>query len=296
MFGVWLAISALTRFTALLVFPPALLAVVWGYLLHHPGKPRARLARGALVCFAALVAAALASGAFYVRNQILYGDVTGAKALLEDLHRTPHDPFLREATRGANWLELLDMLWNRLAGGVVLKDVEIVGRLVAGLGAILGLVRLVRERKKLARPLTNIPLAGTLVVVMGFVFVTLPIFEFFSRGGQLSARYFFPMMWVPWFLVALGLHVTKRRIVAVGAVVSIAIIAFVVTDLYLARLMTSPVGDLGMIAAFTHLGVPHAEWLVGVFVLAFAGALGAVVLHVQALAAGVDGSNDSSSG
>ena len=288
LFIVWLAVSALTRFTALLVFPPALLAVVYGFWLHAEGSTLRRLLRGAGLCAAALLAAAIVSGPFYYRNHVLYDDITGSKALLEELHRTPGDPFLKNVHNGNLWLDLLDLLFSRLAGGITLTDVWMPGRIVfgvAGVGLLVGAFR--RRRKLLSSPQRNTEIVGAALVAWGFLCVTLPIFEFFARGGQLSPRYFFPMLWAPWFFVALGLSFLRARAFAAGAIVFLGMLCFLVTDLYLARLMTSAAGDVGIIDGFAHAGFYRPDICTAVALVLFGSAVAIAATRAYALAAPV---------
>ncbi|HVY49145.1 MAG TPA: hypothetical protein VHB21_24815, partial [Minicystis sp.] len=231
--AVFATMSALTRFAGLLLLPVAFVAVFAGYWLHDEGAPIRRLLRAAVPCAAALACAAAFSGYFYRRNLVLYDDVTGARALLTELHRAPRASFIHQATSGERWLDLLDGLFDKLAGGVDVKGLDAPGRALFALGAF-GLGRAAfRARKRLARaPHRDAQILACAAMLLAFAAVALPIFEFYARGGGLSARYAFPALWVVWFFVALGLATFDGAVVPAAAT-GAAVWSFVAAELYL---------------------------------------------------------------
>lgn len=293
-YGAWLAVAALSRFTTLLAIAPAVLAVALGILLHDRRERTARLARAALACVASAGVIALASGYFYYRNYRLYGDVTGSKELFEILSRKQNAPFLEQIVTGKLWLDLSDQLWNRLAGGVSLKGFAWTGRallLVAGVGALKALFD---RRRDFAPGNWHAPrwLAAALLM-LGYLFVTLPIFEYHARGGGFHARYSFTMVWAAWLFVAVGLAGFQSHFVLRAGVLLASVQGLMVTSTYLGKIAGSRGSDFGLFRGFDKAGVPWPEVSATVMLALFCAALTVVLRQIRALETAPNSANTS---
>jgi hypothetical protein len=232
--AIWASVACLTRFASLLVLAPALLAVFVAPLLHEQGGAARRLWRGALACGAILGAVVLTSGWFYLRNYWLYGDLTGGKELFEILHRRARKPAIYYVFSFEQWLTLHDHLWARLAAGKVMKGATVyVGRCFS-LIALVGFAKAIFDaRRHLRRSLWRDPRAVALAIsLLSFLCVTLPIFEFYSRGGGITARYFFPVLWVPMTILAVGLHAVKTPALPAAGVLMASLLSVATLYLY----------------------------------------------------------------
>jgi hypothetical protein len=236
--SVWAALAAATRFASLVAVAPALVAVGLKLLtMREPWAVRLRWAATFSVVTLALMAAT--SGWFYWRSYQLYGDVTAGKALFEGLRRPTRTPFIVSALTPGLWGKLVSDLWGRLAGGVTLgKDVATlgIGFVVTGLG--IAAVRWLLVLRRNGRALLAHPrLGAVLFVLVTTAFVVLPIFEFYSRGGNLTARYYFPVLWVPLLAVAIGYATVPGKWAGLVALAFCTGLGLWCTDLYLQKLM-----------------------------------------------------------
>jgi hypothetical protein len=265
--AIWMSVSALTRFAGLLIFAPAIVAVVWGYLLTAGGTWRSRLARAGVTCGIGLASAAISSGYFYYRNYVLYDDITGTKALIEELHRTPRGSIFHHLFNGKRWLDLCDQLFDRLAGGVTLPQVSWIGRFVFVLG-FLGLIKCAFDARAILRdrPWRNPRLVGGALVVGAWFGLALSVFGFYARGGGLSPRYYFPVLWGLWFVIALGFSAFTPRFIPAAGAVALTLWSFVVNEVYLSRVVTNRTGPIAAIDGFDGAHVP---WPTGAFAVLF---------------------------
>jgi len=236
--SVWAALAAATRFASLVAVAPALAAV--GLKLLAMREPwRVRLRWAAVFSAATLGLIAVTSGWFYWRNYQLYGDVTAGKALFEGLKRPTRTPFIVSALTPELWGKLVSDLWGRLAGGVRLgRDVAGlgIGFVVTGFGIALG--RWLLALRRHGRALLEHPRLGAVAfVIVTTAFVVLPIFEFYSRGGNLTARYYFPVLWVPLLAVAIGYATVPGKWAGLVALAFCTVLGLWCTDLYLQKLM-----------------------------------------------------------
>jgi hypothetical protein len=257
--SIWAALAAGTRFAALVAVAPALTAV--GIKLLTWQKPwSVRLRWAAAFSVATLLLIAVTSGWFYWRNYRLYDDVTAGKALFEGLKRPIRTPYLVSVSTPKLWGKLVSDLWGRLAGGVTLgKDVAAlgIGFVVTGFG--LALVRwLVTLRRHGRALLANPRLSSVVFVIVTAACVVLPIFEFYSRGGNLTARYYFPVLWVPLLAVAVGYTSLPGKWAGALALVFCTGLGLWCTDLYLEKLMRRPRG-WAIARAFELAEVPAAQ-------------------------------------
>lgn len=209
----WAAVAALTRFATLLIIMPALFATCVAIIFLSEGARSERVLRPAKLCGAVLATVLIGSGWFYWHNFELYGDITGGKTLLEFVRRKPRGPAVQHMLRSDLWLLLHDQLWVRLAGGVVLsnvfKQIARVFTVIAMSGLVLWAIDQGRRLPRLdwRRPLV----AAWAITLLSFACAVLPIFEFYSRGGNVSARYYFSMIWVPALLIAIGVSRWRSR-------------------------------------------------------------------------------------
>jgi hypothetical protein len=257
--SVWAALAAATRFAALVAVAPALTAVGIK-LLAEPRPWSVRLRRAAAFSAGALLLIAITSGWFYWRNYRLYGDVTAGKALFEGLRRPVRTPFSVSVLTTKLWGKLVSDLWGRLAGGVSLgKDVTAlgIGFFVTGFGLAIATWLLALRRRGRAI-LENPKLSSIAFVVVTSAFVVLPIFEFYSRGGNLTARYYFPILWVPMLAVAVGYNTLPGKWAGIAALVYCTALGAWCTNLYLEKLMRRRHG-WAIEQAFKAAGVPAAE-------------------------------------
>jgi hypothetical protein len=277
--AVWAVLAAATRFASLVAVAPALAAV--GLKLLAMREPWAvRLRWAAIFSVGTLGLMALTSGWFYWRSYQLYGDVTAGKALFEGLRRPVRTPFIESALNLQLWGKLVSDLWGRLAGGVSLgRDVTRlgIGFVVAGLGIAVGRWLLALRRCR-GRALLGDPRLGAIVfVIVTTAFVVLPIFEFYSRGGNLTARYYFPVLWVPLLAVAVGYAAVPGKWAGAAALVFCAGLALWCTNLYLEKLMRRRPG-WAIARAFELAGVPGAQ-LSAVLLIGLTIAGTALVIH-----------------
>ncbi|MEU0268463.1 phospholipid carrier-dependent glycosyltransferase [Nocardioides sp. NPDC006303] len=132
---------------------------------------------------------ALATGWFYVRNIVLYGDPTATDALLDKFDREPNGTWWQIVTDGSLWKDWYERLWVPLLaeGYVVVVDVLAVVA-VAGL-----LVLLVRRR--IARPEDQpFSAAGWLLLTVHAAVILANLVGFVAGGGNPNDRYLMPLM------------------------------------------------------------------------------------------------------
>lgn len=132
---------------------------------------------------------ALATGWFYVRNIVLYGDPTATDALLDKFDREPNGTWWQVVTDGSLWKDWYERLWVPLLaeGYVVVVDVLAVVA-VAGL-----LVLLVRRR--IAGPADQpSSAAGWLLLTVHAAVILVNLVGFVAGGGNPNDRYLMPLM------------------------------------------------------------------------------------------------------
>jgi hypothetical protein len=207
----WVAVAAgvaaLSRASGLLVAALAVLGV--GVAGWRAGRGRGRWRRvAAVVGWAGLVglAVGLVAGWWYVRNRVLYGDLTGSQALLAQFNREPGPGMWDLAGDPGFWLDQHRRLWGLTiappgASGAPtrwlwwLGVVPVVGLLVAGVGWL-------RQGARWADPGRVWALAvgvGLLGVLVG------SMVQLVGHGHQAHARYLFPGLVVVGLAAAVGL-------------------------------------------------------------------------------------------
>jgi hypothetical protein len=268
--GIWAAVAAAARFAALVAVAPALTAVGL-LLLFGEQRPWSLRLRDALIFSVSVLALiAVTSGWFYLRSYRLYGDVTAGKALFEGLERPVRTPFLHNIVTPRLWHTLVTDLWGRLAGGVHLKGAVTLSGLVLLLGGwAAGLYRVARAARQHGQQLLRTRRTAAVVfIVVITACVVLPIFEFYSRGGNLTARYYFPVLWVPMLAAMSGYAAFDKPLPGVAALVFASLLGLWATDLYIGALAGAGRGNFAVAAAFERAGLPSPD-LLGVLLLLF---------------------------
>ncbi len=267
--GVWAALAAATRFASLVAVAPALGAVGL-LLLFGQQKPWPLRLRDALLFSAGVLAlVAVTSGWFYWRNYRLYGDVTAGKALFEGLDRPVRTPFLRNVVTPHLWKTLISDLWGRLAGGVRLKGATTLsGVSFLIVGWVAALYRLARSIRAEGKQLfTSRRTAAVAFIALITACVVLPIFEFYSRGGNLTARYYFPVLWVPLLAAIIGYGGFRSPLPGVAALLFAGHLGLWSTDTYIAALAGAGKGNFAVAIAFDRAGLPWPDLVAGVLLL-----------------------------
>ncbi len=282
----WAAAVALTRFSGLLVLAPFIALLGLGTAYKAAGSWPRRLAQGAFPVVVVVAVVAVTSGWFYARNYVLYDDVTGGKALFGVLARKPHGTLWSALWAPAVWSGLHDHIWTRLAGSVHLgASVQAAGRLWTFLGVV-GLVRYAIAAPRLVRAIPPRDLrAWTLAAsAAAFGVIVLSVFAFYARGGNPTARYWFPMAWVPMLVVSLGWSGLHRRAgMAVGVVLSVVLSGHVL--LLYANVLLAGGRVLRDFATVRAAGGGPTEWIAPIALLGVAVALVAVVDAILTLEA-----------
>jgi hypothetical protein len=276
----WAAALTLTRFSGILVLGPALLGLAAAPLLHGHQPLGRRLLAGVGAGAAVLLVAGLASGWFYANNYIQYGDITGAQAALDTLDRPYRGPWYRHVFRLRPWEIFHDHMWAQLGGVHPLKgSMRWVARAFT-LPALVGLLIAGWDARHRWRDLRwDDPRLWALV--LGFIAlaaVWMPVFRFFEKGGHFYPRYYFPVVWAPVLVVAVGWLGWRSRWPAVGAIVYSAVVGYAVLDLYLTTIRGVRGQPRDLILAKMFLRAHFGEYWVGVTLVLVAFAVGAVLV------------------
>jgi len=285
--GVWASLAAATRFASMIVVAPAL-ATVGLVLLFAPGKPWSRrLSETLLIGLTLLGAVAATSGWFYLRNYRLYGDVTAAKALVEGLNRPVRTSFLHNVVTPSLWRTLVSDLWGRLAGGVKLDGtVTQLGSLFFFGGLLSALWPVLRAaRARGWAMLRGKQAAAVAFLVIAAAFVVLPIFEFYSRGGNMTARYYFPVLWIPLLGVAVGYAHFKSNLPGAAALIGAALLCLLTTEVYIGQLVGLKRGGLAFDRGFARAELPAPELWVAALLVTFAVGIALILSAWSALRA-----------
>lgn len=143
---------------------------------------------------------ALATGWFYVRNIVLYGDPTASGALLDKFDREPNGTWWQILTDGSLWADWYERLWVPLLaeGYVVVVDVLAVAA-TAGL-LVLAIRRMVAGPAD--HPFSG---AGWLLLTVHAAVVLANLVGFVAGGGNPNDRYLMPLM--PLLAMALAVGV-----------------------------------------------------------------------------------------
>ncbi|MFE3999229.1 phospholipid carrier-dependent glycosyltransferase [Nocardioides sp. YIM B13467] len=154
---------------------------------------------------------ALATGWFYVRNIVIYGDPTASDALLDKFDREPNGTWWQVVTDGSLWKDWYERLWVPLLaeGYVVVVDVLAV---VAAAGLLVLLVR-----RRIAEPADQpSSAAGWLLLTVHAAVILANLVGFVAGGGNPNDRYLMPLM--PLLATALAVGVMALiDLIPVGA-------------------------------------------------------------------------------
>jgi len=197
------AVAALVRASGLLVVVVAVCAAGTAVWLHErrPAPVRALLATGA--AGAVGLAAAVAAGWFYLRNQALYGSFTGTAAVLAKFHRGVRGTIPGALVDPDFWTGQLRRLWDDSAGpsgrnGVTrywyLTFVPAIGLVLAG----------IRWLRRAAPPRAPQLLAWAACLGLAAL-VELSAASFYSVGGSAHGRYMLPGLSVLAVAAAVGM-------------------------------------------------------------------------------------------
>jgi len=184
----------------LLVLSGALVLGVW---LHDDRKWRARIVRSAVVGAIPLLAAAAASGWFYLRNKHLTGSFTGSHSEWSKahLHRVT-TPFSQVATSERFWKANLQLF--RQNAGLHDRISPILIAVTVGCAVAGWLIQLTRRRfdRRMAAVVLVLVMQGlgTLILEIGFT----------SSGGSINARYLLPALLPLGCLLAAGILALPR--------------------------------------------------------------------------------------
>ncbi|MER6974085.1 phospholipid carrier-dependent glycosyltransferase [Nocardioides sp. NPDC000445] len=143
---------------------------------------------------------ALATGWFYVRNIVLYGDPTASEALLAKFDREPNGTWWQVVTDGSLWVDWYERLWAPL-----LAEGYAAGADVLAVVAVLGLLVLL-VRRSTTRP-TDEPssAAGWLLLTAHAALVLANLVGFVAGGGNPNDRYLMPLMPLLATVLAVGI-------------------------------------------------------------------------------------------
>jgi hypothetical protein len=204
--GATAAAAAGTR-TATMLLAVVVVAIVAGDRLVRPADAPLPLRRRAAAITAAigLGPAAALFGWFYIRIQLLYGDIGASSFLLERFEREPRGSIAHVMTQGRLWSHLfhrmvgtapLSWAWPRFANVVAL--VAVVGLIVA----------IVRPRSGTSRRAIGLCLVAVAVI-------TFTVAQHLAGGGSAYPRYLFPAIGALAVLAAIGLDRLARVLPAI---------------------------------------------------------------------------------
>jgi hypothetical protein len=136
------------------------------------------------------------------------------------------------------------------------KEVTTLGTAFILVGITGALSRWLWRLRRGARALFQGPRAGAVAfVVVTSLCVILPIFEFYSRGGNLTARYYFPVLWLPLLAVAIGYASVPGRLAGAAALLFCGGLGLWCTELYLDKLLRGR-QKFAIAQAFERVGLP----------------------------------------
>lgn len=213
--GVAAASTRSTGLVAVLILGASVLAALW---LRDPTLRTLR--RGVVTAVWIGLAPVVAIGWFYVRNAVLYGDLTGSAYLFEKFGRATHGTTLYQVVNPEFWGQLLGGLWadEKIPKHWMVAPVVILVLTVAGLAAD----HAAKQRPRAGGLLRAVPLPGAepgrterlqelavrALTVAYAVIVAVNVAAFTAGGGWLHARYALPLL--P--LVATGTSLALLRL------------------------------------------------------------------------------------
>ncbi|MBG6097583.1 phospholipid carrier-dependent glycosyltransferase [Nocardioides luteus] len=200
-------------------------AIAVGLLLQD--RSRRGVVRALVGAAVATGVPGLATGWFYVRNIVLYGDPTATGALLEKFDREPNGTWWQVLTDGSLWLDWYERLWvPLLAGGYV-----VVADLLAVVAAI-GLLVLVVRRARTGSTGQTWARPGWLLLAVHAAVVLVNLVGFVAGGGNPNDRYLLPLMPLLATVLAVGVMAVVD-VIPVGSRESRADLAAAATTLAL---------------------------------------------------------------
>jgi hypothetical protein len=239
------ALAAASRASLLPVVATVVVAwLVAGALARREARSTTRAWTGVA---ASILVPLLVVGPWYLRNQRLYGSITGEGHLLERFHRSPNQSVIDRVTSAGSWRDLVVAMWTRAQDHVQWTGALWVVGLIAGLAVVVGVRRWVRA----GRPSTVRGVAAWAAVVGASVALVAGTFSFSAEGGTLHIRYLVPV--VPGLAVAVALGLAARRgraLALTGAVVLFAVVQAVLLQRWERLLGITRLG----------IGVPTEPW------------------------------------
>lgn len=216
----------------------------------------------------ALVAAAVATGVpaiatgwFYVRNIVLYGDPTATDALLEKFDREPNGTWWQVLTDGSLWLDWYERLWapSLAEGYAVAAD-------LLAVVAVVGLLVLIVRRGLTGAPEQPTSGAGWLLLTAHAAVILTNLVGFVAGGGNPNDRYLMPLMPLLATVLAVGimaiadmipvgLRESRAHLTAAATSLALGVYAFLIfrwfTDstTYVGRLPNSDSRGAGLVVA-----------------------------------------------
>jgi hypothetical protein len=161
-----------------------------------------------------------AAGWFYLRNQVLYGDLAGTAENLRLFGFDQRRPLLGVLGSGGFWSGVHDQLWGRMAGGQFLAAgaLALPGRLLGaavGAGLVLGGVRFARSWGPALgrwRPPGGAGRVAAWLLVPATVPLTMVAMAgYVAGGGGTHARYLYPALGAVSLVAAVGLDELSGR-------------------------------------------------------------------------------------
>lgn len=288
------AAAALVRASGLAAAAVGVGAVGLAVLLHDGSRPLTRVGRALAAPGLVMVAVLASSGWFYLRNLRLYGDITGATALLERFERSPSLPVSERLLTPEFWVDQQFQLWGRLAGRFFLDGPLVIAAHALAVVVVVGLVvAMVRRGVALVRGPRALDLGGAcawLLALGWLAMLVVMIAGFGARGGGLHARYLLPGVAVLGLLAATGMAALpggRRGLPLIVFLLTHAFVSVAVLVRYLAtaEAIAAPGSGLGVVVtALEANGVPAPLLVTSGMAVGLVVGLAAVIAAVWQLA------------
>jgi hypothetical protein len=211
--GAMAAVAAGTRTATMLLAIVVVGAVALDRLARRDGgRWPDRMRAAAWIALIGFGPAAVLFGWFYVRIQLLYGDVGASTFLLEHFDRESRGTIPHVFTQGRLWSHLyhrilstapLSWAWPRFAN----------------VAAVLGVVGLVVA---VVRPRPGTHRRAIVMCLLSVGVITLTVAQHLAGGGSAYPRYFFPVLGVVAALAALGFDRLVPRVLPAVVVAAMA--------------------------------------------------------------------------
>jgi hypothetical protein len=192
--GAAATVAAGTRTATMLLSVFVVGVVAVARLVDVRGPFRRRVAAAARVAAFGLGPPAVLFGWFFVRIQVLYGDVGASSFLLDHFGRVSSGSVATVLTWGHLWVHLYERMISTAPLSWAWPRFAVLGAVVAVAGVLAALVR--------PRPGTT---RRALLLCLGTVgVITLTVAQHIAGGGSPYPRYFFPVLGVLAVLAAVG--------------------------------------------------------------------------------------------